>query len=91
MEDSDFLLALQLQNEFDNNSSHASPSCEVIVAEEYKFESRLQRKSTSVIDETWELTDPNPDARALFLQFNEHFFWGQLSSVEVKWSKRMTS
>jgi hypothetical protein len=27
---------------------------------------------------------------SLFLHFNERYFWGQLSCVEVKWSKRMT-
>ncbi|OCT78037.1 DNA-dependent metalloprotease SPRTN [Xenopus laevis] len=44
----------------------------------------------SVVDPTWELLDPNPDIRALFLEFNDTFFWGQLSGVEVKWSARMT-
>ncbi|ESO96447.1 hypothetical protein LOTGIDRAFT_73580, partial [Lottia gigantea] len=45
----------------------------------------------SLVDEFWELSDPNPDIRALFLQFNERFFWGRLSGIEVKWSPRMTS
>ncbi|XP_028653612.2 DNA-dependent metalloprotease SPRTN [Erpetoichthys calabaricus] len=44
----------------------------------------------SIVDESWEMLDPNPDIRAMFLQFNDLFFWGKLSSVEVKWSPRMT-
>ncbi|XP_069463043.1 DNA-dependent metalloprotease SPRTN isoform X2 [Ambystoma mexicanum] len=47
-------------------------------------------KSLSVVDPSWELLDPSPDVRALFLQFNQLFFWGKLAGVEVKWSSRMT-
>ncbi|KAJ8309569.1 hypothetical protein KUTeg_014443 [Tegillarca granosa] len=44
----------------------------------------------SPVDPQWETLDPNPDIRALFLQFNEQFFWGRLAGIEVKWSPRMT-
>lgn len=44
----------------------------------------------SIVDQTWEMLDPNPDVRAMFLEFNGMFFWGKLSGVEVKWSPRMT-
>ncbi|XP_076611673.1 DNA-dependent metalloprotease SPRTN [Chaetodon auriga] len=44
----------------------------------------------SIVDESWEMLDPNPDVRAMFLEFNDMFFWGKLSGVEVKWSPRMT-
>uniref|UniRef100_A0A8B9HZZ1 DNA-dependent metalloprotease SPRTN n=1 Tax=Astyanax mexicanus TaxID=7994 RepID=A0A8B9HZZ1_ASTMX len=44
----------------------------------------------SIVDEKWEMLDPSPDVRAMFLQFNDMFFWGKLSGVEVKWSARMT-
>lgn len=44
----------------------------------------------SIVDETWETLDPNPDVRAMFLEFNDMFFWGKLSGVEVRWSPRMT-
>ncbi|XP_051265729.1 DNA-dependent metalloprotease SPRTN [Dicentrarchus labrax] len=44
----------------------------------------------SIVDESWEMLDPNPDIRAMFLGFNATFFWGKLSGVEVKWSQRMT-
>lgn len=44
----------------------------------------------SVVDESWEMLDPNPDVRSMFLEFNDMFFWGKLGGVEVKWSPRMT-
>lgn len=44
----------------------------------------------SIVDESWETLDPNPDVRSMFLEFNDMFFWGKLSGVEVKWSPRMT-
>uniref|UniRef100_A0A8C6ULP1 DNA-dependent metalloprotease SPRTN n=1 Tax=Neogobius melanostomus TaxID=47308 RepID=A0A8C6ULP1_9GOBI len=44
----------------------------------------------SIVDESWETLDPNPDVRSMFLEFNDLFFWGKLSVVEVKWSPRMT-
>lgn len=44
----------------------------------------------SIVDESWETLDPSPDVRAMFLEFNDTFFWGKLCGVEVKWSPRMT-
>jgi len=44
-----------------------------------------------VVDESWELIDPNPDIYALFVAFNRDFFYTTLGGAEVKWSKRMTS
>lgn len=44
----------------------------------------------SLVDASWELVDPTPDLQALFVQFNDQFFWGRLEAVEVKWSVRMT-
>jgi len=40
--------------------------------------------------ELGDLIDPNPDIRALFFEFNQHYFQGKLSGVEVKWSPKMT-
>ncbi|KAK3718778.1 hypothetical protein QZH41_014053, partial [Actinostola sp. cb2023] len=45
---------------------------------------------TSLVDEAWELIDPHPDIRQLFLQFNEEYFDGLLGGIEVRWSPRMT-
>lgn len=47
-------------------------------------------KPIGIVDQRWELIDPIPDVRALFLQFNDQFFWGRLAGVEVRWSPRMT-
>uniref|UniRef100_A0AAX7TF85 DNA-dependent metalloprotease SPRTN n=1 Tax=Astatotilapia calliptera TaxID=8154 RepID=A0AAX7TF85_ASTCA len=66
--DEDFLLAIRLQEQFD---------------QEYQ-------RPMSIVDESWEMLDPNPDVRVMFLEFNDMFFWGKLSGVEVKWSSRMT-
>nr|XP_033794630.1 sprT-like domain-containing protein Spartan [Geotrypetes seraphini] len=84
----DLRLARQLQEQYDR---------ELAVAEEEEgnlVSGQLRPPSVdvgrSVVDPAWELLDPSPDVRALFLQFNERFFWGKLSSVEVKWSPRMT-
>lgn len=52
---------------------------------------RVKNEGTlSLVDPQWELIDPNPDVRMLFLQYNDKFFWGRLSGVEVRWSPRMT-
>lgn len=48
------------------------------------------KKTLSVVDESWELIDPIPDIRQLFVQFNETYFDCKLACVEVKWSTRMT-
>lgn len=51
---------------------------------------RAAQETLSLVDASWELVDPTPDLQALFVQFNDSFFWGQLEAVEVKWSARMT-
>lgn len=74
MMDEDLVLALQLQEEWN-----------LQVAERDGAQEPL-----SLVDASWELVDPTPDLQALFVQFNDRFFWGQLEAVEVKWSLRMT-
>ena len=49
-----------------------------------------KQKTMSIIAPEWEDIDPTPDLHALFLQYNERFFWGKLAGCEVKWSPRMT-
>ncbi|XP_068226977.1 DNA-dependent metalloprotease dvc-1-like [Palaemon carinicauda] len=49
-----------------------------------------EKLSVSLVDPCWDLIDPNPDIHTLFLTFNNQFFWGRLSGIEVKWSPRMT-
>ncbi|XP_066092191.1 DNA-dependent metalloprotease SPRTN isoform X2 [Saccopteryx bilineata] len=72
--DEDLLLALRLQEEWNLPVSEGPQAQEPL----------------SLVDESWELVDPTPDLQALFMQFNDRFFWGQLEAVEVKWSRRMT-
>ncbi|XP_053154694.1 DNA-dependent metalloprotease SPRTN [Hemicordylus capensis] len=80
--DGDFLLALRMQEEWEAEEAAASSSSS-------SSPSSVPRP-LSVVDEAWELLDPSPDVRGLFLQFNETLFWGRLAAVEVKWSPRMT-
>lgn len=91
MEDEDFLLALRLQEEF--NQETAAPRWDdddFPSSKKRKVESSGPFTPMSIVDESWEMLDPNPDVRAMFLQFNDRFFWGKLCGVEVKWSPRMT-
>ena len=75
----DYILALQLQDQLleENELKHHDSTKE-------------PTNSMSLVDPYWETTDPNPDIRALFLQFNDRFFWGRLAGIEVRWSPRMT-
>lgn len=112
--DDDFLLAIQLQEQFDaeyessvfpsnssgdNDFGHSSKKRRVEVAGGGSSSSDVvpywkptpqPERPLSIVDESWETLDPNPDVRAMFLEFNDTFFWGKLSGVEVKWSPRMT-
>ncbi|XP_031717712.1 DNA-dependent metalloprotease SPRTN isoform X2 [Anarrhichthys ocellatus] len=109
--DDDFLLAIRLQEQFDNEyetSSHSSNSFEengfghsskkrrVEVARggsdvvPYWKPTAQPERPLSIVDASWETLDPSPDVRAMFLEFNDVFFWGKLCGVEVKWSPRMT-
>ncbi|XP_036684108.1 sprT-like domain-containing protein Spartan isoform X2 [Balaenoptera musculus] len=72
--DEDLVLALRLQEEWNLQVS----------------ERNLAQEPLSLVDASWELVDPTPDLQALFVQFNDRFFWGCLEAVEVKWSMRMT-
>ncbi|XP_020642299.2 DNA-dependent metalloprotease SPRTN isoform X1 [Pogona vitticeps] len=85
--DEDFLLALRLQEEWEAQDGDDGL---VEAVEDGAVSSSSAPRPLSVVDEAWELLDPNPDIRGLFLQFNETLFWGRLAAVEVKWSPRMT-
>lgn len=43
-----------------------------------------------IVHPSLEYLDPNPDIHHLFVRFSHEFFYDQLKTVEVKWSKRMT-
>uniref|UniRef100_A0A3P9AL09 DNA-dependent metalloprotease SPRTN n=1 Tax=Esox lucius TaxID=8010 RepID=A0A3P9AL09_ESOLU len=104
--DEDFLLAIQLQEQF--NSECATTYTPTDDSNSYGQTNKKRKVEynssviaysrpfmapnipTSIVDESWETLDPSPDVRAMFLEFNDTFFWGKLSGVEVKWSPRMT-
>lgn len=110
--DADFLLAIQLQEQFDTEyqTSQIPPDC--FLDNDFGHSSKKQKvephgggsgavtrwnpptaqpeRPLSIVDESWETLDPNPDLRSMFLEFNDMFFWGKLNGVEVKWSPRMT-
>lgn len=109
--DGDLLLAIQLQEQFNNEyeASVLSTSFEDNELEQSSKKRKVEvaggtgrdvvpywkptpqpERPLSIVDETWEMLDPNPDIRAMFLEFNDTFFWGKLCGVEVKWSARMT-
>ncbi|RUS90566.1 hypothetical protein EGW08_001654 [Elysia chlorotica] len=101
----DLDLARRLQEEYDkeaaaqlaaeSNSELSRSSGGGSSTDKYNA-SHSQHSSSSVdmgispVDPSLEVTDPNPDIRELFLQFNDQFFWGKLLGIEVKWSPRMT-
>ena len=97
----DFAIALRLQEEFDrqaaadldgrDSDSEATgndPNGHVDI--QLAFGDHGSVEGMSLVDERWETLDPNPDVRALFLEFNDRYFWGRLAGVEVRWSPRMT-
>jgi len=95
----DYALALQLQEEFDKENSMSIdvddlPKYDLspVYTPEFRNISNpaSPKRSLSVTDNLWELVDPSPDARALFVEFNDKYFWNKLNGVEVRWSPRMT-
>ena len=77
VDDDDLAFALFLQEQFNNESS-------TIVTQ------NSSSNPKSLVDPAWEMIDPSPDIRQLFLQFNQEYFDGLLGGVEVRWSPRMT-
>ena len=82
-------LARRLQREFENESANVEMA--PFLPPEYRSPSKSRGggKPMSCVSEEWETIDPTPDLHALFLEFNQTFFWGKLLMCEVKWSPRM--
>lgn len=78
----DFLLAVELQE----RETHLN---DVIICESSK-PSNGKTEKNNLANQSWELIDPTPDTRGLFVEFDKKYFWGKLASVEVSWSRRMT-
>lgn len=76
--ETDFLLAVSLQEQLNKDPQQTNIS-ETVNPKE-------------IVDERWELTDPNPDIHKLFVEYDNLFFGGRLvaSGVAVNWSNRMT-
>lgn len=96
-EDQDFLLALRLQKEWEEQDKVAAEAAAVAAAAAGAVAKRpdvspprSSPRALSVVDEAWELLDPSPDVHALFVHFNQTLFWGKLEAVTVSWSPRMT-
>ncbi|KAM7027583.1 DNA-dependent metalloprotease SPRTN [Passerculus sandwichensis] len=89
MEDEDFLLALRLQREWEEQDKAAAAAAAAKRPDVSPCRSSL--RPLSVVDEAWELLDPSPDVHGLFVHFNQTLFWGKLEAVTVSWSPRMTS
>lgn len=49
----------------------------------------LLKSALSIVSPDWETLDPNPDIQALFLEFNERFFYGKLIFCTLDWTKNM--
>lgn len=90
-DDKDLLLSLELSLENERNEglpTFNEPSLEEPAVRSVVY--RSPRKDLSVVDEFWEMHDPNPDVHKLFAEFNEAYFYGKLNHVSVCWSTRMT-
>ena len=61
-----------------------------ILSKRHEESSQSTDKNMSIVDKRWDLIDPTPDIRALFVEFNRKYFWSTLDTVEVRWSPRMT-
>ena len=89
-DDASLTLARKLQQEFENESANVEMA--PFLPPEYRppvKNSRSGGKPISCVSEEWETIDPTPDLHALFLEFNQTFFWGKLLMCEVRWSPRM--
>eukprot|EP00057_Strongylocentrotus_purpuratus_P032215 XP_786958.1 PREDICTED: uncharacterized protein LOC581887 [Strongylocentrotus purpuratus] len=84
---SDAELARLMQLEFDSETASEIADVQPVSSTDRRSSGI---KPIGIVDQRWELIDPIPDVRALFLQFNDQFFWGRLAGVEVRWSPRMT-
>jgi len=80
-------LARRLQQEFETESANVEMA--PFLPPEFRTPSKSSSKPVSCISAEWETIDPTPDLHALFLEFNQTFFWGKLVMCEVRWSPRM--
>ena len=78
-------LARRLQEEFETESANVEMAPFLPPEFRTPSKSRSSSKPVSCVSAEWETIDPTPDLHALFLEFNQTFFWGKLLMCEVKW------
>ena len=102
--DDDYALALKLQAELDSEDLNSAAiaaldepwggdtgdACVEVAASGGGSKADLDTSTMSLVDPRWELIDPLPDIRALFIEFNDKYFWSKLAGIEIRWSPRMT-
>ena len=92
----DMQLARELQEQFDKETPNESERPNFAFNSTDNMSDKRGNKAInnqtemSLVDPQWEILDPSPDIRVLFIEFNDKYFWGKLSGIEVKWSQRMT-
>lgn len=84
--DDDFALALQLNDLLNKEEEQYNDG----LVKHVNVSKVDHGKPLSIVDDSWELLDPVPNIRELFVEFNGAYFDGMLAGVEVKWSSRMT-
>ena len=104
----DFALALSLQEHFEKEGNNLTENLDqaLAVSLQKQYDSEEVKliavhdphvlseplEAKRIVDDHWELTDPNPNIHQLFMDYDSMFFGGKLgtSGVAVDWSKRMT-
>lgn len=96
MGDGDYLMALELQREFEREME--LPEDVKVKAKNESNEKWKHRQTNADLNSTqnlvhpaWETLDPTPDVHSLFSAFDNKFFQGRLKCVTLEWSKRMYS
>ena len=82
-------LARRLQMEFESEAANVEMA--PYLPPEYRTPSKARDRGSrgqtaglSCVSQEWETIDPTPDLHALFLEFNQTFFWRKLLMCEVK-------
>lgn len=87
---SDLAIAKELQAQFDlENVQDAHDEVVEFLPVAFRTPSKHHQSKipkgpqASLVAPEWEDIDPTPDLHALFLQFNDRFFWSRLGGCEV--------
>jgi predicted SprT family Zn-dependent metalloprotease len=89
-EDNDFMIALQIQMQLDNESEDHESNPDKSISLKSQSHMPPSLIGRNLHDPEWDYIDPCPDIRAMFQEFDKLYFWNRLGSCIVEWSKRMT-